>query len=213
MYNLYFNQLKPHYKDKLSLIYGDTDSFLIKLDDYEDIYEEIAKTPLKDVMDLSNFEGHKLYNNDNKGVLGKVKSEVGPTPISEVVCLAPKSYSVLLDDGKIKSTCKGIKKNVQKNFHHDMYRDILNGVMKPNHVNVNDIRSSKNALQTVATTKRALTPRDIKRYHVSKEKSYGYGHPAIAKIHDETQVENIPKTAKKRACEDVTNDDQGLGCT
>ena len=70
----------------------------------------------------------------------------------------------------------------------------------------------KNALQTVATTKRALTPRDVKRYHVSKEKSYGYGHPAIAKVHDETQVENNPKTAEKRKCEDVTNDDQRLGC-
>ena len=213
MYDIYYNKLKRHYKDKISLIYGDTDSFLIKIDGCDDIYEEMARKPLKDIMDFSNLpKEHVLYSDANKGVLGKLKSECGVIPISEVVCLAPKSYSVLLDDGTTKSTCKGVKKHLQKNFRHEKYREILNGDSKPNQVVYNEIRTHKNELRTIRSEKRALTPRDIKRYHVSKHKSYGYGHPEIAKIHSMNSTENVVKPTKKRKNDESVNEDQELKC-
>ena len=64
---------------------------------------------LKEHMDLSNFPtDHHLYNEENKGKVGLLKSETGDNPISEVICLAPKCYSALLDDGAVKTQLKGL---------------------------------------------------------------------------------------------------------
>ena len=38
-----------------------------------------------------------------------LKSETADIPILEAVCLAPKTYSVLLDNEKAKNTAKGFK--------------------------------------------------------------------------------------------------------
>ena len=67
---------------------------------------------LEEHMDLSNFPtDHHLYSEENKGKLGLLKSETDDNPISEVICLAPKCYSVLSEDGTVKNTAKGVNRS------------------------------------------------------------------------------------------------------
>ena len=125
MYDIFYNKLKSYYKERISYIYGDTDSILLKIDDCDDIYEEIKQEPLNGLMDLSNFHDHPLHSNTNKGTLGKLKSECGVFHINEVIALAPKCYSILLEGGKTKSTLKGVNMSEQQKMTHEMYRNVL----------------------------------------------------------------------------------------
>ena len=54
---------------------------------------------LKDLMDFNIFPiDHDLYSDQKKGELGSMlKSKTADIPIVEANCLAPKTYSVLLD--------------------------------------------------------------------------------------------------------------------
>ena len=88
----------------------DTDSFLLDFKNV-DVYKEMQSGALKEHLDLSNFPtDHYLYSGQNKGKLGLLKSETADNPISEVICLAQKCYSVLLEDGTVKNTAKGINR-------------------------------------------------------------------------------------------------------
>ena len=66
-------------------------------------------------MDLNNFPvDHGLYSHEKKGELGLLKSETVERPIVEAICLAPKTYSVLVDNGKAKITAEGVKHSEKK---------------------------------------------------------------------------------------------------
>ena len=46
---------------------------------------------LKEHLDVSNFPtDHHLYNEENKGKLGLLKTETSDNPIAETICLPPK---------------------------------------------------------------------------------------------------------------------------
>ena len=130
MFSFYHNVLKKTYGDKVSLIYTDTDSFLLKFDGL-DVYHEMTKKPLCDYIDRSNFDiNHPLFNDENKGKLGFLKSETGGKPIKECVCLAPKTYSILLEDGNVKNTAKGVNKIEKGKLNHQTYKKVHEGVIK-----------------------------------------------------------------------------------
>ena len=80
---------KEKYKDKIRLIYTDTDSFVthIKTDDIYEDFKDISKH-------ISGYDKeHKCYNTVNKEVLGKFKDEVDGQIITHFIGLKPKSYS------------------------------------------------------------------------------------------------------------------------
>ena len=176
---MYYNVIKKHYKNDVSLIYMDTDSFLLNFDGI-DILDEVAKGPLANYMDLSNFDvNHPSYNNANKGKLGLLKSETGSIPLKEAICLQPKCYSILLDNNSCKSTAKGVNRSSCKNLKHSVYNEIHEGIKSEISVDCVNIRCKKNKLYTVQTRKRALAKLDRKRWYVNGEKSLGFGHPDI----------------------------------
>jgi len=62
--------MKDHYGERASLIYSDTDGFILSLE-IEDLKSELLNYPLRDYIDRSNFPAdHELYNNSRKGQLG-----------------------------------------------------------------------------------------------------------------------------------------------
>ena len=133
IYNLYYNGLKENYGDDVNLVYMDTDSFLFDLKKF-DVYKELQNGALKGHMDLSNSQtAHHLYCKENKGKLGLFKSETSDNPISEVICLAPKRYSILLEDGTVKNAAKGVSQSQKENFRHDTYRDVYYGIFEQIH--------------------------------------------------------------------------------
>ena len=169
--------MKENYGKDVNLVYMDTDSFLLDFKNV-DVYKEMQNGALKEHMDLSNFPtSNPLYSEQNKGKLGLLKSETGDNPISEVICLAPKCYSVLLEDGTVKNTAKGVNRSQKANFRHDTYRDVHDGIVKEIRAPCATIRSIKNKLYTLTVVKKALSKMDRKRIWLNANKSVGYGHP------------------------------------
>ena len=104
MYSFYYDVLKEKYKDKVRLIYTDTDSFAIHTHT-EDIYDDFKE--LGRQMDFSDYDrDHKCYDLTNKKVLGKFKDECQGQIITNFMGLKPKSYAF-----KIYNQIKEEKKN------------------------------------------------------------------------------------------------------
>ena len=120
-----------------------------------------------------------MYDETNKKVLEKMKLETGIDIPIELVGLRSKLYSLLLDDGKDKKTCKGIKKCVKDfKIKHQNYKETL---MKGDNMNVSQrtIRSYNHAVYSIETNKIALSSVNNKRYMINNIDSYSYGHYKI----------------------------------
>ena len=195
MYDLFYNVFKKHYGDNVSLIYMDTDSFLLEFKNL-DVYEEMAKEPLSDYMDTSNFpKKHPLFNEDNKGKLGLLKSETADIPIVEAICLAPKTYSVHLENDSIKNTAKGVNKTEKNKLRHEIYRDVHDGTTVKTQAICSTIRSFHNKLYTLKIKKNALVKIDRKRFWINREKSLAYDHPDAEKTRN---IINVEKSKKRK---------------
>ena len=216
IYHFFYKVLKPYYGNNVSLIYSDTDSLLLDIK-CEDIFSELANGPISEYMDFSNFDvSHPLFSNKNKGVLGKLKSEIGSKIIEEVVALQPKVYSIKLSDNEEIKKAKGTKKTITNNLSHELYKKIHMGTLCQHSVTSVQIRSKNCKLQTIREKRRALCKVDTKRSYKNGEESLGYGHPDILRNDDDelecernhgrvrcnAVIENITKREpRKRKCE------------
>ena len=75
MYNYYYKVLKPKFKERVELVYTDTDSFVLRLKtkNIEKDYKKIEET-----LDTSNFpQNHPLRKPERASQLGFFKSETG----------------------------------------------------------------------------------------------------------------------------------------
>ena len=113
MYDFYYKHLKLKYGPRVDLLYTDTDSLLLEIKT-EDVYKEMEN--LRDELyDTSDYpKSHPLHSQLNKKVIGKMKDECAGKPISEVVCLRSKMYSILLEGEKNIKKAKGTTKVVTK---------------------------------------------------------------------------------------------------
>src|SRR5207302_1499966 len=97
MYKFLYEYLKPTFKNRLKLLYMDTDSFIYQIES-DDVYEEMLPEIQKGKegwFDTSNYPvDHPCYFKDNKDIPGKMKDEMKGNHIDSVVCLNPKMYSV-----------------------------------------------------------------------------------------------------------------------
>ena len=90
MYDFYYNFLKKKYGASCSLLYTDTDSFLLEIET-KDVYADMAQN--SKLYDTSDYpKDHPLHSEKNQKVLGKMKDETKGVPIAEAVCLRPKMY-------------------------------------------------------------------------------------------------------------------------
>ena len=86
MHEFYFDYLQPKYKDKLKLLYMDTDSFVLEIET-DDFYED-----LKEWFDTSKYHKDMVLSKEykenasvNKKVIGKTKDELNKGHVSEFV--------------------------------------------------------------------------------------------------------------------------------
>ena len=161
MYDFFYNVLKPKFGDNVSVLYTDTDSFILHFKT-KDLYKDIKN--MKEHFDFSNLaESHILHDQKNAKVLGKFKDECSGNQIIEFVSLKAKMYSVLTEKDNIKRA-KGVSKSVVKNnLTHDEYKQCLFNhtiVMKT----MKNIRSKSHKINTISTNKVSLSPYDDKRW-------------------------------------------------
>jgi hypothetical protein len=177
MYNFHYNVMKKKFRDKLQLLYTDTDSLLYEISDC-DVYQELES--LKEYFDFSNYPpSHKLYSPEGKRVPGLFKDEASGQNILEFVGLRSKMYSFILakSDGKFKETktAKGVKKSIiSRELHH---KDFFNCLMQQNQMehSFHQIRSKSHSVTTNLQKKVTLSPFDDKRYLLDKINSLPHG--------------------------------------
>ena len=83
----YWYKLKNRYKDNISLIYYDTDSFLCHIQ--TDVYKDMTQM---NISDMSCYDPNFKYHKKGKYEMGLLKDESPMTPIVEAVSLKDKLY-------------------------------------------------------------------------------------------------------------------------
>ena len=177
LYDFYYNVLKKFYGDGCSLIYSDTDSYILEIIT-ENPYEDFANRELAPYFDMSNFDRtDPLYSGEREKQLGCLSSEVGGKMIEEIIALAPKSYSLKIKDERDSMVgTKGICRAERNKLRHNDFKEIyLND--KTHTFDQYSILNHRGKMSTVKYTNRSgLTLYDDKRYWVGKNKSHGYGY-------------------------------------
>ena len=203
MYDFFYNHLKKQHGEKCELLYTDTDSLLLKIET-EDVYKDIKAN--ENFYDTSDYpKEHPLHSTVNKKVLGKMKDECAGTPISEVVCLRSKMYSVMKADEKNIRKAKGVKKNVvKKQIKHEQYKQALFSKVQMWH-GMNILRSEGHEIYGMHVNKISLSPFDSKRWIADdgvNTKAYGYNNwmEEIEALFATTEIKEIDLEA-------LTNDE------
>ena len=136
MYQFYA-LLKDAFKDKVRMLYTDTDSFFLQFF-VDDLKKELINRRVIGAFDFSEVsEGHptKLHSADNAGVVGYFKDECKGHPVVEFVGLRPKMYSFTVMDADVyepilpvypvdirhKAVAKGVSRANIKRFSHEDY--------------------------------------------------------------------------------------------
>ncbi|XP_065639659.1 uncharacterized protein LOC136072381 [Hydra vulgaris] len=180
MYEFHYNYIKKKYNDRAKLLYTDTDSLIYEIKT-EDFYADIAND-IESKFDTSEFDkNHPAVRNGfkvgvNKKVLGMFKDESAGKQIAEFIGLRSKLYSFKIDE-EDKKRCKGVKKNVVKNYiTHEDYKDCLTN-RKDQMRKINVIRSHLHDVYTEEINKIALSADDDKRVILEDGiHTLAYGH-------------------------------------
>ena len=196
MYKFHYDFIVPKYGSSARLCFTDTDS-LTYLIQTNDLYADMGAH--SDLFDMSNFDqSHPQYSDENRKVVGKMKSETGSCAPKEFVGLRSKMYSLYIGEGEQpKMTAKGIKKSyVKKNVKHEQFLHALRSKVCTRATFCN-IRSTNHTLQTLEMTKVCLNAYDDKRYILSDGiHTLAYGH---YKIRSHLQQDTVP-VAYSSAC-------------
>jgi len=182
MYDFYYNVMKKHYKDKLRLLYTDTDSLIMDIKT-TDFYEDVKKHFVEH-FDTSDYPENNAYGMPllNKKVLGKFKDELNGQIMKKFVGLRPKMYAYkTFESNVVTKKAKGVKKNVVKKYIcFEDYKNCL-FTKEPIYKKQNLFRTCKHDIFTVEQNKRALSADDDKRYILDDGIStLPWGHYKIA---------------------------------
>ena len=165
MFDFHYNYIKPKYGNDAKLLFTDTDSLFYEIQT-EDFYKDISGD-VKDRFDTSDYpENHPsgIPTGINKKVLGMFKDEAAGKIIKEFVGLRSKLYSFIMEEGKENKRCKGVKRQVVKNYiTHEDYKTCLT-TGKEKLVRQNILRSYEHEVYTEEVNKVALSAEDDKRY-------------------------------------------------
>ena len=71
MYKFYYDYLRPKFKDKMQLLYVDTDSFVLEI--HTDDFFEDTKYDLKEWFDTSDYDKNMVLPDEYKKMLALIK--------------------------------------------------------------------------------------------------------------------------------------------
>ena len=172
IYQFYDDYLKLKFKEKVNLMYMDTDSFVLSIET-DDFFKDI-KDDLKEWFDTSGYDKNRVLPDEfnknasvNKKFIVKMKDELGKGHMSEFSAIVPKKYAyqqihidnTLSVDKKARCTNKSVTK---KSLSFDLYKKCLlnNETVK---CTQHRIKSTPSCTDTVKMNKIALKNYDNKR--------------------------------------------------
>ena len=183
MYSFYHVFLKKYFTTdfKVRLLYTDTDSFLLHLENKNtevDLFRKLKQ--LSQYFDFSNLPpSHELYSNINQKCPGFFKLEYGEKNIREFVGLRSKLYSVLFEDHQPVVKSKGIPNQGLQNIRHCDYLCCLASTSILHSEFVKFV-SKQHKIKTTKTSKICLSAFEDKRYLLADGiNSLPYGHYKI----------------------------------
>lgn len=181
IYDFYFNFLKQLYGDRVSLLYTDTDSLVLKINT-ENFYEDVRQNIVK--YDTSNFSPDNIYNIPiTTSVLGKMKDEYGGLPVRSFYGVGAKSYCVdVVGKKNIVKKAKGVGRNaIQKNLSGDDYKSIVENKAQIIFCNMYIFRSTLHTMYTELKNKVALSAKDDKRFVIpGSTETLAWGHTDLS---------------------------------
>ncbi|KAL4152988.1 hypothetical protein QTP88_000821 [Uroleucon formosanum] len=115
MYGFHYDVMKRHYRDRIELLYTDTDSLFYRVET-KDFYDDLAANPnLMRFMDTSNLPSdHKCYSAVRKRIPGLFKNETDSRTVYEFVALRAKSYAYDVEQN-VCIRAKGVMGHVIRN--------------------------------------------------------------------------------------------------
>ncbi|XP_060847585.1 uncharacterized protein LOC132927141 isoform X1 [Rhopalosiphum padi] len=194
MYDYHYNVMKKHYKDKIKLMYTDTDSLVYHINT-DDFYKDLADNPsLLDRMDTANLPSvHPCYVADRKKSPGFFSDEVDGNVVSEFCALRAKSYAFnvyagLEDVVREQIKAKGVRQHVVKNHMtlEDHVKCLFGEAGVEAYKENVSIRSFKHKLMTIKTRKLTYNSYDDKRVVLDdKIHTLAHGHYSLGDDDDE----------------------------
>jgi hypothetical protein len=177
MYEFHYKVVKPYFKNNITLLYTDTDSFIYEI--HNQSVEEFMLSNA-DYFDTSDYpKDHPCYSPVNKKVIGKFKDELQSQKMLKFIGLRSKMYA-FVTESDFHTRLKGIKRVVlEKSIRFEDYWECL-----VNHVECfrdqNVIRSYKHNIVTETVTKKALSWNDDKRHLIPNSvETLAHGHYSI----------------------------------
>ena len=180
-YNNWY-KLKNKYKDNISLMYYDTDSYLCHIKT-EDVYKDMSEM---DIFDMSSYKHDFKYYKNGHYEMGLLKDEnasykdpndsVYNSQIVEAVALKSKLYGYLKENEKVKY--KGVKNELD-------FQTLKNAVFNNELIKTNfyTIKAKNHKIYSYTDHKKLIAYTD-KRYLYNSIMSYAYGHYMINKNYE-----------------------------
>ena len=172
IYEFWYEYLKPKYKEKIKLLYMDTDSFVLEIET-DDFYKD-TKDDLKEWFDTSKYNKDMVLPKEyaknasvNKKVIGKMKDELDKGYMREFIALSPKvcAYEQVKVDKtlSVKKKARGTSKAVtKKTLSFDHYKKCLFNNETVRCIQ-HRIKSTPYSVDTVEINKIALKNSDHKK--------------------------------------------------
>lgn len=182
MYSFYYEYLKPKYGENITLLYMDTDSFILEVTT-ENFYNDIKEN--LNIFDTSNYPEANVYNIPrNVSIVGKFKDEMGGDAIQSFYGTGAKAYCVKTKK-EVHKKAKGINKSaVRKQLDLSHYKEVVEKDAKI-YCNMYIFKSRLHNMFTELIKKVALSADDDKRFLIpGTAKTLAWGHKDIPEIID-----------------------------
>ncbi len=186
MYDFHYNVMKNMYRNKINIVYSDTDSLVYEIRT-SNFFDDI-KRKLFSYFDTSNYpKNHYCYSDRRKNQPGYFKDELKSEILLEFITLRPKLYAYKTDKDEVKKA-KGVKKYVINNhMKFDEYLNILNAYINNSArqqlcKSMNFIQSKDHFVYSKSIDKIALSANDDKRIIMRDGiNTIAYGHYRLKK--------------------------------
>lgn len=178
MYDFYYGLLKKKLRDKVSLLYMDTDSFILKVKQLN--FYNFMKDNIEH-FDTSNYKPSNVMNLPiTESKLGNFKDEFANDYISVFLGTGAKAYYVKSVDNEAKKA-KGVKSYViDDHLDKNDYEKVVDNVDDQIYRTMNGFRSKLHDVYTEMKNKVALSYQDEKRFIIpNTTKTLPWGHKDI----------------------------------